>query len=479
MRVIRISLFLFLCWGQTISFAQTTTPIPDPAFRSYVDSFYTFLLDPVSKELKIQEAGNVTGPFYLVKRGIKTLEGIQYFKNITELYCMQNQLTALPDLSPLSNLTTLHCYQNKLTSLPSLNKLSQLRSFNVFDNQLTEFPKIDSLKNLKELILFRNRFTSIPDLSYLTQLEKLDCYENKLVSIGKMPASLTSLQTGENLLTQLPDISLATNLQSLAAYSNQLVDIPDLASYKSLTSLNLGTNKLRSLPASISMMTTLVSLTLDNNEFHDIPDFSALTQLTSFRFDHNFLTFDDVVKSSSNPHFNQWQITPQDSLSIDKVFRFAENQNIKVALAEADSSSNLLYAWYQNGTLKTTTNKPFLEFSSIEKADNGKYYCHVTSSSPSLSSFELYSNTFEIVVLPDFIVEKNLSITPNGDGKNDEMYFSEQGTLLVYDSQGRLLDQLQSPCYWNGSTKSGKELGTGYYFIEINKTTTYPVTIIR
>lgn len=49
-------------------------------------------------------------------RSLTTLNGIEHFKNLTELSCSNNQLYAL-DVSALVNLTRLHCHNNRLTEL--------------------------------------------------------------------------------------------------------------------------------------------------------------------------------------------------------------------------------------------------------------------------------------------------------------------------------------------------------------------------
>jgi hypothetical protein len=54
----------------------------------------------------------------LTDAGIRDLEGIQYFNNLSILECSGNELTSLP-IFP-NSLTELFCLENYLTSLPLL-----------------------------------------------------------------------------------------------------------------------------------------------------------------------------------------------------------------------------------------------------------------------------------------------------------------------------------------------------------------------
>lgn len=410
---------------------------------------------------------------------LTTLPDLAALTNLTELIVYRNKLTAIPDLSTLTNLTRLDCYENQLTVLPALNTLVNLKVLHVGENHLNVLPDLAALTNLTDLIVYRNELTSLPDLTGHTSLQRLHCFENQLTSIGKMPASLLQLWFGRNYMTYVPDISLCTGLTQLTAYTNQLQVMPDLSPYTALTELNLGTNQLQAVPPSIASLSQLAVLTLDNNGFTALPDLSALALLTMCKLENNAFTFEDLLPSAANPNIGSWTLSPQDSLQVPVYTRVAEGQPVTVSLLEDGGVPGLTYSWYCNGLLATQTAEPVLTLPAATKAHTGKWYCAVTSSNPALSACTLTSRIFTIAVLPDFMPDKELTITPNGDGKNDEWLFEETGLLKVYNTAGMLLDQQASPCYWTGSTSSGRPLGTGYYLIRINEDTVYQVTIIR
>lgn len=474
--VLFLGIFLGVCAVKALS---QTAVIPDPAFRQFLATNYPSLMNS-NQELITANAATVTGVFYCGEANISSLEGIQYFTGIKELQCFKNKLTTLPDLSSLSSLTHLIAFDNQFTILPAMNALVNLQVLNVMDNKITIFPDLTGLTNLTEIHIYQNQLSSIPDLSWLPNLQKLECYENNLTSIGKMPASLKVLNFGDNLMTGIPDISLATGLTLLAAYSNQITSLPDLSSYTSLVHLNLGTNKISSVPGWLSTLTNLSYLTLDNNLLADLPDLSGLNQLTFCWLQNNFFTFEDLSPSAANPNSGSWTIHPQYPIQVPSLYKGMENQRLEISLNFNSSNSGLTFSWYQNGSLRTQTTEPALEIPALQKSDNGSYLCVITSSEPSLSALSLTTTEFSVSVIPDFLKgAKELTLSPNGDGKNDEIYFEEQGTLKVYSSSGDLVDQRPSPGYWNGTTRAGRDLEIGYYVIRINDEITYQVNIVR
>jgi hypothetical protein len=132
---------------------------------------------------------------------------INTLTQLQTIFCDQNRLTTLPDLSRLTQLQTLFCGQNFLTALPDLSRLTQLQRLNCSSNQLTTLPDLSTLTQLQRLNCSSNQLTALPDLSTLTQLQQLSCYNNRL--------------------TALPDLSTLTQLQYLSCSNNQLTALPE------------------------------------------------------------------------------------------------------------------------------------------------------------------------------------------------------------------------------------------------------------
>ncbi|MCH5325729.1 MAG: leucine-rich repeat domain-containing protein [Duncaniella sp.] len=105
--------------------------IQDPIFRAYLlENFDT----DNDGEISPAEALEVTS-IDVENSGIKSLEGLQYFTNLTYLNCYGNQLTTL-DVSKNTALTTLYCSRNQLTAL-DVSKNTALTTLYCRENQLT------------------------------------------------------------------------------------------------------------------------------------------------------------------------------------------------------------------------------------------------------------------------------------------------------------------------------------------------------
>ena len=190
-------------------------------------------------------------------KNLTDISGIEYFTNLTSLYCGNNQLTALP-VENLTNLTSLSCFGNQLTALPVEN-LTQLTSLRCGDNQLTALP-VEDLTNLTSLRCSDNQLTELP-VESLTNLTSLYCDNNQLTElpVGNL-TQLKNLYCGENLLTEL-DIENLTQLKNLYCGNNQLTSLP-VGSLTNLAVLNCHDNHLTELD--ITSVTSLNSLYCGN-----------------------------------------------------------------------------------------------------------------------------------------------------------------------------------------------------------------------
>lgn len=93
------------------SIAIDETNFPDENFRQYLLSQY-YGEDGELTNLEIRAVTRM----YLNDMSIKSLEGIDAFTELKELYCEKNQLTEL-DVSGLTALEELSCGNNQLKSL--------------------------------------------------------------------------------------------------------------------------------------------------------------------------------------------------------------------------------------------------------------------------------------------------------------------------------------------------------------------------
>ena len=150
------------------------TNFPDAAFRAYVETLDT----DKNGSLDGDEIAKVV-TMDVKESGITSLEGVEYFTELTLLNCTNNDITGL-DISKNVKLTFLNCGFNKLTAL------------DVSDNV-----------NLETLLCTRNLITQL-DVSKNVNLTNLSCAFNELKTIDvSNNTKLTSLDCGYNHLTSL------------------------------------------------------------------------------------------------------------------------------------------------------------------------------------------------------------------------------------------------------------------------------------
>jgi hypothetical protein len=153
--------------------------IPDVNFKKFlVENFDTNKDGEISKE----EALKVTR-IWCTSKGIKSLEGIASFKNLTVLNCSFNQLTSL-DVSNNTALTYLDCSNNQLTLLDVSNNTA-LTDLDCSSNQLTSL-NLSNNTALTDLDCYYNQLTSL-NFSNNTALTDLFCFSNAITSLDIRP----------------------------------------------------------------------------------------------------------------------------------------------------------------------------------------------------------------------------------------------------------------------------------------------------
>lgn len=163
------------------------TNFPDANFRSYVLASFDSNGDEKLDDEEIANVKYINAP----AKTISNLKGIEYFTELLELNCDNNQLTSL-DVSKNTKLVKLICSKNALTSL------------NTSHNPL-----------LKKLDIYSNKITSI-DVSQNTELETLYIGRNPIETLNvKNNVKLMELQSELNNLTS---IDLSNNSPSMTLY---------------------------------------------------------------------------------------------------------------------------------------------------------------------------------------------------------------------------------------------------------------------
>lgn len=257
-----LPLLIFLAFAQSL-FAQLYT-IPDPNFRVALKAKIPNAFNEF-EQLNVAHADvkSLTS-LSIGEKNIASLDGLQYFTNLTTLYCPGNQLTSLPTLP--SKLFSLQCVNNQLTSLPTLP--STLNDISCTNNKLTALPALPA--SLTTLSAENNQLSALPALP--ASLVRLYCGGNKLTSLPALPSTLSTLYCGTNQLSTLPD--LPASLTVLYCSENRLTSLPTLPA--GLTSLTASSNCFSVMPVNPhTSKLTYFSVSPNNPEcpeYVDIPD---------------------------------------------------------------------------------------------------------------------------------------------------------------------------------------------------------------
>ena len=230
---------------------------PDANFRQYVKNEFDKNEDDI---LSADEIAAVQA-IHVDRKPITSIEGIEHFTALTDLYCSETKLTAL-DTSHNTKLVRLEC--SRIPTLTSLNvsKNTELKHLNCNYNPLTALDLTNNTA-LEKLQCGGNEFTTL-DLSRNTNLKYLGFTEGKLSSMDlTYNTNLEVLYFFVNNFSAI-DVSKNTKLKILHLYGNQLITL-DTSKNNNLTELKVHNNPLTSMKLGDSGSTMEVKF--DNNPY--------------------------------------------------------------------------------------------------------------------------------------------------------------------------------------------------------------------
>ena len=222
--------------------------------------------------------------------GIQSIEGLQFCKNLKNLYLGRNQISDISPLSGLIKLTFLNLWDNQLSDINPLAGLTNLTYLNLWSNQLNDISSLAGLTNLDTLYLNENQISNISPLSGLTNLTELWIQSNQISNLNPLSSlfSVTELFLNYNQISDLSPLSGLANLTYLSLDGNDIVNISPLSGLTNLTVLELSDNQIINI-SSISGLTKLVELYFYNDDIIDISSLSGLTNLTILHLSWNHI----------------------------------------------------------------------------------------------------------------------------------------------------------------------------------------------
>lgn len=154
---------------------------------------------------------------FAVTRGMKSIKGLEYAKNLKKLKLNENEIS---DISPLKNLT-------------------KLEYLEIQRNRIVDVNPLKNLTNLKFLKLYNNLIEDIAPLSNLTNLTGLDLHYNVTVSGNESHKIISK---------GITDISALKNLKKLEFLdisANRIEDISILKNFDKIKDLDFSGNRVK------------------------------------------------------------------------------------------------------------------------------------------------------------------------------------------------------------------------------------------
>lgn len=117
------------------------------------------------------------------EKNIVSLQGLQYFYDLTMLNLTNQKIEDLTAVGKLANLENLYLSGNRIKSIYPLRNLPELRVLNLSRNQIDDVNPLSILceyKRLNELYLSYNNLTEVQGLTVLTSLSVLQIDHNEI-----------------------------------------------------------------------------------------------------------------------------------------------------------------------------------------------------------------------------------------------------------------------------------------------------------
>ncbi|AYB44271.1 leucine-rich repeat protein [Paenibacillus lautus] len=219
----------------------------------------------------------------LSRRGIKSIQGLQYASNVKYVDLSDNEID---DITPLKSLT-------------------KIRELDISSNQIASIEDLSAMTDLGMLIVSQNQISSLDVIKQLRSLHTFEANDNQISDITalSMATELTWLQLNGNQIAKIQPLSKLTKLKNLELASNRFSDLSPLKTLsKSLTSLNIGSNGISDLRA-LEGMTQMIALSAENNQIKKLDPLKKMSNLSSLNLNSNLVYNLEPLKSLSKLHY--------------------------------------------------------------------------------------------------------------------------------------------------------------------------------
>ena len=294
---------------------------PDENFRQYIASAYDRDMDDA---LTDEEIAQVTSINVRGNSMLRSLQGIAYFTELTELTCSITTITSL-DVSSNEKLQVLDCSSTSITSL-DVSGNENLRELSCDGSTSLATLNLSGSENLQVLNCGVTSLTAL-DLSKNTELTELTC--NAI-------ATLTQLDVSKN--TKLIKLNCSsTNLTSLDVSQNTELESLNISNC-SLTHVNVGQNTVLT-SANVNSSNCGITIELeqnitayDLNNLNGVSGFDINKVLTGGGdavYDSGTKTFTNINLGTNNPPWYSYNIGKNkngDDVTATFIIKFVQKQ---------------------------------------------------------------------------------------------------------------------------------------------------------
>ncbi|XP_055942289.1 leucine-rich repeat-containing protein 40-like [Argiope bruennichi] len=240
----------------------------------------------------------------LSKNKLKSLPSLmEMLHHLEQLYIQHNNITELPILTNCKSLKEIHAGFNSIKTLSTefLEAISNIKLLDLRDNKISEIPDtICSLQALERLDISNNALSSLPfTLGTLPHLKFLSIDGNPMRTIRRDIIQRGTVQLLRWLRSRIEDPSLVRNMSRLScevdgAQNNTSNCDVDKYAVKSTRSLPLSNKNMTSIPKDVietARDAEVTTVDLSKNSITSIPDEfeMVLSKLTELNLGYNKL----------------------------------------------------------------------------------------------------------------------------------------------------------------------------------------------
>jgi hypothetical protein len=174
----------------------------------------------------------------------------------------------------------LNLYNKGLRSIEGLEYFTALRTLNIGANDLTSIDSLRGLPLLEELALYANHVPDLSPVAALPNIRNLTFGLNPIRSIEPLRdvTTLTEVTFNDTAVSDLSPLTSSIGITRLVAWKNEIDDLSPLEKLPSIEYLNLTDNEIETID-SLTSLKRLQTLYLSDNPITDITPLLEITSL--------------------------------------------------------------------------------------------------------------------------------------------------------------------------------------------------------